>query len=124
MFQLEPLSQDDIKELISKAVSDERGFPGKKVEIAPDAADFLSSICEGDARKALNALEIAVLTTHGKDDNHIYIDLAAAEASIQKKALNYGEDGHYDTASAFIKSMRGSDPDPVYWLANAQPAKT
>lgn len=118
VFQLEPLSQDDIKELIGKAISDERGFPGKKIEITPDAAEFLSSICEGDARKALNALEIAVLTTHGKDDNYIYIDLAAAEASIQKKALNYGEDGHYDTASAFIKSMRGSDPDAaVYWLA-------
>ncbi|MFA7185821.1 MAG: replication-associated recombination protein A [Victivallales bacterium] len=118
VFQLEPLSQEDIKQLIARAVVDERGFPGRKIEISPEAIDFLASICEGDARKALNALEIAVLTTHGKDDKAIYIDLAAAEASIQKKALTYGEDGHYDTASAFIKSMRGSDADAaVYWLA-------
>jgi len=118
VFQLEPLSQEDIKQLIARAVVDERGFPGRKIEISPEAIDFLSSICEGDARKALNALEIAVLTTHGKDDKAIYIDLPAAEASIQKKALTYGEDGHYDTASAFIKSMRGSDADAaVYWLA-------
>jgi len=104
---------------LKRAVEDSRGFPEKDIEISPEAADFLASICEGDARKALNALEIAVLTTPSeKDGRRIYIDLAAAEASIQKKALNYGEDGHYDTASAFIKSMRGSDPDAaVYWLA-------
>ena len=119
VFQLEALSQEDIKLLINRAAVDKRGFPGKKVEVSTEAVDFLSSICEGDARKALNALEIAVLTTPGKEDkDHIYIDLAAAEASIQKKALTYGDDGHYDTASAFIKSMRGSDPDAaVYWLA-------
>ncbi|OGV33240.1 MAG: AAA family ATPase [Lentisphaerae bacterium GWF2_45_14] len=119
VFQLEALSPDDIKQLLGRAAFDERGFPGKKVEMSPDAVDFLASICEGDARKALNALEIAVLTTPGTDNkDHIYIDLEAAEASIQRKSLNYGEDGHYDTASAFIKSMRGSDPDAaVYWLA-------
>jgi len=118
LFQLEPLSNDDIRHLIERAASDPRGFPGKKVEIEGAAAEFLAEICDGDARKALSALEVAVLSTKADEAGVMRVSLKTAEESIQKKALNYGSDGHYDTASAFIKSMRGSDPDAaVYWLA-------
>ncbi len=118
VFMLESLNKDDIKTVYRRALTDERGFAGKNVILEPDAEDFLAEICEGDARRALNALEIAVLTTPPDSDGKIVISLEVAEASIQQKALNYGDDGHYDTASAFIKSMRGSDPDAaVYWLA-------
>jgi putative ATPase len=118
VFQLEPLSAEDIKYILNRAVTDERGFPDKKVKIEAEALEFLSTICEGDGRKSLSALELAVLTTAPDKNGITRIDLSIAEASIQKKALVYGDDGHYDTASAFIKSMRGSDPDAaVYWLA-------
>lgn len=118
LFQLEPLSEEDIKAIIRRAVTDKRGFGEQKVNFSDEALAFLASICEGDARKSLNAAEIAVMTTPPGENGIINIDLAAAEASIQKKAIVYGDDGHYDTASAFIKSMRGSDPDAaVYWLA-------
>ncbi|MDD3118380.1 MAG: replication-associated recombination protein A [Victivallales bacterium] len=118
LFQLEPLDNDDIVMLLRRAGTDSRGFPDRKVELADDAAAFLANICEGDARKALSALELAVMTTTATADGITRITLAIAEASIQKKAVSYGDDGHYDTASAFIKSMRGSDPDAaVYWLA-------
>lgn len=118
LFQLESLTVDDIKTILNRAITDERGFPGKKIKLNQDAENFLAQICEGDARKSLNALEIAVMTTHEDKDGWINIDLATAEASVQKKSVVYGDDGHYDTASAFIKSMRGSDPDAaVYWLA-------
>lgn len=117
-FRLEPLSQDDIKKLLARALVDERAFPDKKIEILPEAADFLAAACEGDARKSLNALDIAVMTTKVSEDGVIRIGMKEAEESIQKKEVLYGDDGHYDTASAFIKSMRGSDPDAaVYWLA-------
>ncbi len=117
-FRLEPLSQDDIKKLLARALVDERAFPDKKIEILPEAADFLAAACEGDARKSLNALDIAVMTTKASEDGVIRIGMKEAEESIQKKEVLYGDDGHYDTASAFIKSMRGSDPDAaVYWLA-------
>lgn len=118
LFQLQPLSEDEIKELLLRAISDERAFPGLRIRISDEALSFLAKICEGDARMTLNALEIAVLTSSPGPDGFNLIDLPAAEASIQKKAIIYGDDGHYDTASAFIKSMRGSDPDAaVYWLA-------
>lgn len=117
-FQLEPLSKDDIAELLDRAIVDERAFPARKVEVAPAARKFLADICEGDARKVLTALEVAVMTTDADESGTIIIDLPTAEESIQKRAIIYGDDGHYDTASAFIKSMRGSDPDAaVYWLA-------
>lgn len=104
VFRLEPLSCDEIRILLDRAVHDERAFPGRKVELESAAAEFLANTCEGDARRALNAFEIAAL--------------AEAEASIQQKLIVYGDDGHYDTASAFIKSMRGSDPDAaIYYLA-------
>jgi putative ATPase len=90
-----------------------------KLKAEPDALAHLAKVADGDARKALNALEIAALTTEPQSDGNVVIDLTAAEQSIQKKAVVYDdEDAHYDTISAFIKSMRGSDPDAaLYWLA-------
>ena len=118
VFRLEPLSQEEICTLLNRATGDERSFQGRKVELEPQAADFLATACEGDARRALNALEVAALTTDPDDAGVTRVTLAEAEASIQQKMIVYGDDGHYDTASAFIKSMRGSDPDAaVYYLA-------
>ena len=118
VFRLEPLSQEEIRTLLNRATGDERSFPGRKVELEPQAADFLATACEGDARRALNALEVAALTTDPDDAGVTRVTLTEAEASIQQKMIVYGDDGHYDTASAFIKSMRGSDPDAaVYYLA-------
>ena len=118
VFKLEPLVKEDIVKLLGRAVVDERGFGAQKIRLAPEAAEFWAQASEGDARRALNALDIAVRTSEPDASGTIVVDLSAAEASIQEKALSYGDDGHYDTASAFIKSMRGSDPDAaVYWLA-------
>ncbi len=118
VFRLEPLGKDEIATIIKNALKSPKGFPGKRIEIDQDALEFLSSTCEGDARRALNALEIAVLTGIPGKDGCQRISLASAMDSIQEKAVGYGDDGHYDTASAFIKSMRGSDPDAaLYWLA-------
>ncbi len=118
VFSLEPLSRDDIKVLLKRAIKHENGFADMNVKLDKKALDFLGEVCEGDARKALTALEIAVTTTPPDDAGVIKITEAAASESIQRKIINYGDDGHYDTASAFIKSMRGSDPDAaVYWLA-------
>ncbi|HPN83921.1 MAG TPA: replication-associated recombination protein A [Victivallales bacterium] len=117
LFKLEALSKEDISEIISSALSDERAFPRLRIEISDDAVEFIATNCEGDARRALNALEIAVMTGK-KAGETVTISKADAESSMQEKAIEYGDDGHYDTASAFIKSMRGSDPDSaVYWLA-------
>lgn len=121
IFSLNPLEKEDIKELVLNAIADkERGFGNKKIEIEGDALDFLSDVANGDARSALNALELAVITTDEDENGVIKIDLSVAEECIQKRALNYDRDGdnHYDTISAFIKSMRGSDPDAaLYYLA-------
>jgi putative ATPase len=118
VFSLEALSRDDIKVLLKRAIKHENGFASLNIKMAKKALDFLGEACEGDARKALTALEIAVLTTKPDDDGIIQITETEAADSIQRKIINYGDDGHYDTASAFIKSMRGSDPDAaVYWLA-------
>ena len=118
VFRLEPLSQQEIRTLLDRAAHDERAFPGREVELEPPAAEFLATACEGDARRALNAFEVAALTTPPGADGVIRVALQEAEASIQQKMIVYGDDGHYDTASAFIKSMRGSDPDAaVYYLA-------
>ena len=117
-FQLEPLSTDDIKKLLNNALHDERGFGKLRTEIAPEAMEFFAEVCEGDGRRSLNALEMAVLSTPVDADGVIRVTLEAAEESVQKKVVNYDDDAHYDTASAFIKSMRGSDPDAaVYYLA-------
>ena len=121
IFELKPLEKDDIKQLIYRAVTDsERGMGTYRVKIEEDAADFLAATANGDARAALNAVELGVLTTERSEDGLIHIDLAAAQECIQKRAVRYDKDGdnHYDTISAFIKSMRGSDPDAaVYYLA-------
>jgi putative ATPase len=118
LFQLEPLSMDDIKAVLLRALRDPRGLGEKNVSMDEKALEFLALTCEGDARKALGALDIAAMTTPPGPNGAVKIDLEAAQESIQKKAVVYGDDGHYDTASAFIKSMRGSDPDAaVYWLA-------
>ena len=121
IFELKPLEKDDIKQLIYRAVTDsERGMGTYRVKIEEDAADFLADTANGDARAALNAVELGVLTTERSEDGLIHIDLAAAQECIQKRAVRYDKDGdnHYDSISAFIKSMRGSDPDAaVYYLA-------
>lgn len=121
VFQLEPLSVEDLESLLARAIADEdRGLGGQGVRIDPDAARHLAITSDGDARKGLNALEIAARTTPRNADGLVHIDKAAAEESIQRKAVVYDGDGdaHYDTISAFIKSMRGSDPDAaLYWLA-------
>ncbi|MDD5519972.1 MAG: replication-associated recombination protein A [Kiritimatiellae bacterium] len=120
IFELEPLSEDAVRQLVLRALSDKRGLAAFKVEITDDAIAHLTRMSEGDARRALNALEIAVLTTQPGADGNISLTRDIIEDSIQKKAVVYDhdEDGHYDTISAFIKSVRGSDPNAaVYWLA-------
>ncbi len=121
IFELKPLSQEAVEGLIKKAVSDdERGMGAYKAVIDDDAVSFLADIAGGDARKALNAVELGVMSTPRSDDGLIHITLDVAQECIQKRAVRYDKDGdnHYDTISAFIKSMRGSDPDAaVYYLA-------
>lgn len=121
IFELHPLSVDNIKELIFRAVNDsENGMGVYNAVIEDEAVDFLAEISNGDARMALNAVELGVLTTDKAADGKIHITLDVAEQCIQKRALRYDKSGdnHYDTISAFIKSMRGSDPDAaVYYLA-------
>ena len=121
IFELKPLEKDDVKELIRRAVYDkERGMGIYDADIDEDAADFLADTANGDARAALNAVELGVLTTAKGADGRIHIDMAVAQECIQKRAVRYDKNGdnHYDTISAFIKSMRGSDPDAaVYYLA-------
>ena len=121
IFHLEPLSQKDICKLVKTAVEDnERGMGAYGAEITEEAAQFIAQMAGGDARRALNAVELGILTTEPDENGRILIDLAAAEECIQRKAVNYDRDGdnHYDTISAFIKSMRGTDPDAaVFYLA-------
>ena len=121
IFELKPLSKEDIKEILKRAVYDkERGMGSYKADIDDEALEFLADIANGDARSALNAIELGILTTDRSDDGLIHIDLKTAEQCIQKRAVRYDKtgDNHYDTISAFIKSMRGSDPDAVsYYLA-------
>jgi len=121
IFQLKPLTQENIAELLKMALSDnERGLGNYNVEIEPAAFEHFISSSGGDARSALNALELAVMTTAPDEQGVRRIDIAAAADSTQRKALHYdkGGDNHYDVISAFIKSMRGSDPDAVmHYLA-------
>lgn len=121
IFELKPLSKENIKELIVRAVEDEkRGLGAYHGVIDEDALDFLSDIANGDARAALNAVELGILTTERSGDGLIHITLETASQCIQKRVLGYDKkgDNHYDTISAFIKSMRGSDPDAaIYYLA-------
>src|SRR5580658_6155062 len=121
IFELRPLGEEDLYSLLQRALKDEeRGLGYLKIAADENALRHLAKISDGDARKALNALEIAALTTAPAQDGAVHITLAVAEQSIQKKAVVYDgdEDAHYDTISAFIKAMRGSDPDAaLYWLA-------
>lgn len=121
IFELKPLEKEDIKELIRRGVYDkERGMGSYEAQIDDEAADFLADTANGDARAALNAVELGILTTKRSEDGIIHIDLDVAQECIQKRMVRYDKDGdnHYDTISAFIKSMRGSDPDAaVYYLA-------
>lgn len=121
IFELKALEKEDIMELLHRAVTDvEKGMGSYNAVLDENAADFLADVANGDARAALNALELGVLTTPRSEDGKIHIDLEVAQECIQKRAVRYDKDGdnHYDTISAFIKSMRGSDPDAaVYYLS-------
>ena len=121
VFEFKKLSDDDVINIIKNTLSDmENGLGNVRVNIDDDAIKHLAKVAEGDARRALSALEVGALTTPAGGDRSIRFTLKVAEESIQKKAVVYDkdEDGHYDTISAFIKSMRGSDPDAaLYWMA-------
>ena len=121
VFELKPLEKEDICKILERAVSDcERGMGSYHAVLHEDAKSFLADIAGGDARAALNALELGILTTQKSEDGKIHIDLETASQCIQKRVVRYDKtgDNHYDTTSAFIKSMRGSDPDAaVFYLA-------
>ena len=121
IFELKPLSRDDIKKLLLRALQDqEKGLGSYGATIDDDALDFLSGMANGDARSALTAIELGVLTTEPSADGKIHITLSVASECIQRRVVKYDKSGdnHYDTISAFIKSMRGSDPDAaIYYLA-------
>jgi putative ATPase len=121
IFQFEPLADDEVRAILRRAVEDtERGYGDRNVRVSEDALAHLVRVAGGDARDALNALELAVESTPPDEDGVIHVTLEVAEDSIQQRALRYDKTGdqHYDTASAFIKSVRGSDPDAaLYWLA-------
>lgn len=117
IFRFNPIPKDDLKALLRTALTDSRGLGGSGVSLAEDAADFISSVSEGDARRSLNILELAFLSLGDAGDEKL-ITLGRVKEALQNKTLYYDEDDHYDTISAFIKSMRGSDPDAaVYWMA-------
>ena len=121
IFELKPIPVEGVKELIRTAVQDcERGMGAYNAVIEEDALEFLADLSGGDARHALNAVELGIMTTNRGEDGRIHITLDVAQECIQKRAVRYDKtgDNHYDTVSAFIKSMRGSDPDAaVYYLA-------
>jgi putative ATPase len=118
IFQFQPLSRETVRTLLERALKDEKkGLGNKKVPVHADALDFIAGVSEGDARRALNTLELGFFIITGSPDHREY-DIHLAKEVIQNKSLYYSEDEHYDTISAFIKSMRGSDPDAtLYWLA-------
>ena len=121
VFELKSLEPEDIKKLLVRAVTDdEKGMGIYRAKITDEALDFLADMAEGDARSALNAVELGILTTEPGENGEIVIDINVAQECIQKRVMRYdkGGDNHYDIISAFIKSMRGSDPDAaVYYLA-------
>jgi putative ATPase len=120
LLRLEPLGPDEITELVRRALADkDRGFGARPIAVTDEALACWAARCDGDARRALGALELAVLSAPPGPGGTLRIDKAAAEESIQQKAAAYGDDGHYDAASAFIKSLRASDPDAaLYWMAH------
>ena len=121
IFELKKLTKEDIQVLLQRAVTDtEKGMGSYHAVIEPDAMEFLADVANGDARAALTAIELGILTTERSEDGLIHITLEVASECIQKRVISYDKSGdnHYDTVSAFIKSMRGSDPDAaVYYLA-------
>ena len=120
IFELKSLDKEDIRILLRRAVTDEeRGMGAYHAVLEPDAEDFLADISNGDARAALTAIELGVLTTERSEDGKIHITLDVAQECIQKRAVRYDKmgDQHYDTISAFIKSVRGSDPDAAVYLS-------
>ena len=120
VFQLDPLSEEAVFALLTRAVEEDRGLAAFRADADEEALRHLARVCDGDARRALNALETAVLTTAPGRNGRVHVTRQVAEDSIQKKIVLYDrdEEGHYDTISAFIKSIRGSDPNAsVYWLA-------
>ncbi|HEX6303191.1 MAG TPA: AAA family ATPase [Anaerolineales bacterium] len=121
VFQMRPLEDQDVKIILERALHDpDRGYGEREIQLHEDALEHLIRVAGGDARNALNALELAVESTPPNEENEIHITLAVAQESIQRRAVLYDKDGdaHYDTISAFIKSVRGSDPDAaLYWLA-------
>ena len=121
IFELKPLTKEDIKVLLKRAVYDEtKGMGSYQADISEDAMEFLAELSGGDARHALNSIELGIMTTQRSEDGKIHITLEVAQECIQKRVIRYDKtgDNHYETISAFIKSMRGSDPDAaVYYLA-------
>jgi putative ATPase len=120
IFELKPLSKTAIIKLLKRSIDDEKGLKSYQIIMEEEALEFLADVANGDARVALNAIELGALTTDKNEEGQIIINKAVAEQCIQKRALNYDKDGdnHYDVISAFIKSMRGSDPDAaIYYLA-------
>lgn len=118
IFQFRPIPPEDLKKLISRAITDKKGLGEHEISLQPEAADFISSISGGDARKMLNILELSFLSCLDNSTGRATITLAHAKEVIQNRSIYYDEDDHYNTISAFIKSMRGSDPDAtVYWMA-------
>ena len=118
IFSFKQIPAPDLRRLISRAVTDKRGLGTHKVTLHPDAAEYIASISEGDARRALNILELSFLSSSQKGMDSITITLEQVREVTLDRTIYYDEDDHYNTASAFIKSMRGSDPDAtVYWMA-------
>ena len=120
VFQFRPLGKEEILSLLERALEDERGYKGRGVTVDRDALEHIAESAEGDARFALNALELAVESTPPADEGVVHITLEIAQEAVQRRVVAYDKSGdeHYDTISAFIKSVRGSDPDAaLYWLA-------
>lgn len=117
IFQFKPLSVNDIKILLQRAITDERGLKGENISVETEAINFIASLCQGDARRALNIMELSYISSYNSGNQRYIISLNHVKDVLQNKTLYYDEDDHYNTISAFIKSMRGSDPDAtVYWL--------
>ncbi len=118
IFHFKPISEENIKKLLKSALTDKRGLGDYNISIEDQAIDFIGSVSEGDARRALNILELSFISSYDSVENMYIITLNHVKDILQNKTLYYDEDDHYDTISAFIKSMRGSDPDAtVYWLS-------
>jgi len=118
IFPFKPIPAEELKKLLYRAISDKKGLGEYEISLQQEAAEFIASISDGDARKALNILELAFLSSLESDNNKAVITLAQVKEVTQNRSIYYDEDDHYNTISAFIKSMRGSDPDAtVYWMA-------